>query len=273
MDLNAIIAPLTDALQVQSLAIHSPAAIPENLRVESLEQFLANPRRSRGELSFGGLESLLAYLHNHHVADSTAIFADSDNLVVRGVLNWHTVDSTEDFPGWGDHVASYKLNHTREFLAWSGISGKPLSQTAFAEFLEENLDAIATPEPVTLLEAVSKLSGKRNTTFEMGRRLENGDTQLEWKEDTVISNGVFPSRFSLNLPVFRGSEAATTFAVQSLLRYRVNEGRLSFEVKLQHLDKIKDMAFERLIASIASEVGKWTVRSTPIYLGSITKKP
>lgn len=272
-----ILSALKDGLRIQPLDKTKPHAFPDGVTAQSLERFCDFPYRERGEIRFQKLGSLLDYANRHHDGASTAIFADSETSHVRAVLDWHAPDSDGGgtCPGWGDHCLDYELKFTREFADWTGISGRPLTQTQFAEFLEEHYRDIYLPEPAALIESVSRLSGKRNTSFESAKRLDNGDVSIEWKEDTQLSNAAFPSRFTIRVPIYRGAEKATTFDINALLRYRINDGKLSFEVKLLHVDGIRDDAFDQVLSEITRTVGSWDddKKSTPIYVGTITKKP
>lgn len=274
--IHDLLSSVSQALRIQSLDTSEPVALPDGVTAQSLEKFLSFPQRERGHIEFQKLGSLLDYAERHHERGATAIFADAAGNHVRAVLNWHTPETNvSSTAGWGDHSLDYELKFTREFADWNGISGRPLTQTQFAEFLEEHLRDIHVPEPASLLEAVSRLSGKRNTSFESAKRLDNGDVSIEWKEDTQLSNAAFPSRFTIRIPIYRGAEKATTFDINALLRYRIADGKLSFEVKLLHVDGIRDDAFDQVLAEIYRTVGTWDdgKKSTPIYVGVITKKP
>lgn len=270
-----ILTALKDGLRIQQLDPSEPHALPDGVTVQSLEKFLPHPQRERGCIEFHQLGSLLDYAERHHEGGATAIFADAAGNHVRAVLNWHDTAIFDGVAGWGDHCLDYELKFTREFTDWNGISGRALTQTQFAEFLEEHHRDIHLPDPATLIESVSRLSGKRNTSFESARRLDNGDVSIEWKEDTQLSNAAFPSRFTIRIPIYRGAEKATTFDINALLRYRINDGKLSFEVKLLHVDGIRDEAFDQVLAEIRCTVGSWEddKKSTPVFVGTITKKP
>jgi uncharacterized protein YfdQ (DUF2303 family) len=265
---------LKDGLRIQNLDPSEPVALPTGVTAESLERFLPFPQRERGSVTFQKLGSLLDYAERHHEQGATAIFADADGHHVCAVLNWHApATDVSSTAGWGDHSLIYSMKFTREYQDWTGIAGRSLTQTQFAEFLEEHLDNIQKPEPAALLEAVSRLSGKRNISFESSKRLDNGDVSIEWKEDTQTSNGAFPSRFMIQIPIYRGAEKATTFEINALLRYRINDGKLAFEVKLLHVDAIRDLAFDQVLSEINRTVASWEDKETPVYIGSITKKP
>ena len=73
----------------------------------------------------------------------------------------------------------------------------------------------------------------------------------------------------LRLPVYRGAEKATTFELKAFLRYRINDGKLSFELKLHRPEVAVDLAFDELVAGFRSALEA----DVPVYLGSVTAKP
>lgn len=272
---EVIDALLEGVRQPVPIAIGNPLAVPHGYELKSLEHLRDTPDRQRGEIELQTLASLLEYGSNHAVSGTSAVFADQEGSAVSVVLNWH---AGETDAGWGDHTAVYRLKFSPEWAAWAGINGRALSQKAFGEFLEEWSGNVIEPEPAALLEAVMKLSGKRNITFESSRRLDNGDTAIVWKEETTAGgaqqgDAAFPSRFTISVPVYRGAEQATTFAVQALLRYRLDEGKLTYEVKLLQVDNIRDLAFGELLASIQASVAAWVTQDVPVYVGKITSRP
>lgn len=253
-------------------------AVPKHFNVVDVEKHLPFPKAKRGHIEARSLKSLIDYAADHCVPRHSVVFACSESLQIIATLDWHQMGEDAEAgsavidpaPRWGKHTVSYQLKETREIRAWRDISGRALTQPQFAEFIEEHTDDIVTPAPLDLLSQINKLSGKRSTTFELGRRLDNGDVSIEWKEDTHTNNGNFPTGFVIQIPVFKGAEAATSYEVKALLRYRINEGKLSFEVKLLHLEKIRDLAFDRLSETLQQECNALGIA---FYTGAIIKNP
>lgn len=249
------------------------AAVPPDFKLESLRKF-GDPETEAGIVTVHTLSSLAEYLNNHGSTGS-AVFASRDGALVCGVIDWH--DPENEVRAWARHRVQYKLEHTPEWKAWTGINGKPMSQDAFAEFVEENLPDIIEPDGASVLETVSTLQGKRGVQFLSSRNLGNGDVGIMWKEETEAGGGVngdakVPAELVLKLPVYRGAEQATTYQVKAFLRYRIREGKLTFEVKLHRPEKAVDSAFDDVAAALASEL-KTRDLSPPVYLGGVTSWP
>jgi uncharacterized protein YfdQ (DUF2303 family) len=228
-----------------------------------------SPGRKYATLKLDTIGALTDYLNQHN--ESAVVFADPDKRRIQTVMNWHAADPFD--AQWGDHSATYQLRHTREWRDWMGIDQKPLSQTSFIEFIEEHLENIKSPAAADVLTIATSLQGKRNTVFKSVQSLANGDRQIAWEETTEAKAGAggetkVPSQLVIHIPVFRGSEDQTTFELTVLLRYRINDGRLTFETKILHSEKVEDKAFDNLITALEANL-----ENVPVYIGSIEKSP
>lgn len=267
---------LLDALRAHCVEDMPAAILPEGYKLHSLVRFQERPDGAVGTLTADSLTSLAEYVKQHKTG-GTALFASRDNGSVKAFIDWHE-DATRHpacaAPGWGRHTVEFRLLHTPEWKAWTGISGRKMSQADFAEFVEENLPDIIEPASAEVLEAIRTVSGERNISFKSAKNLANGDTQIIWKENTETAAGTqgeaaLPSFLMLRLPVYRGAEKATTFDVKAFLRYRISEGKLSFELKLHRPEVAVDLAFDELVAGFRSALEA----DVPVYLGSVTAKP
>jgi uncharacterized protein YfdQ (DUF2303 family) len=243
--------------------------LPQGCQIVPRELFLPNPCVARGVIAMESLGSLIEYTHKHGDAN-TCIFASLEKMRVESVIDWH---KNEDFiSGWGEHRAIYSLRLTKEWEDWNWISGKPLSQREFAEFIEEHLDEIAEPKAADVLTVATTLTGKRNVKFTNVTNLSNGDQSLQWEESTDAKGAGdtrVPTRITLAVPVFRGAEDETRFEVQAIFRYRIAEGKLSFEIRLLHAERVLDMAFKQTVNALKTEKPE-----TPaVLIGSVTEYP
>lgn len=252
------------------------ASVPPGYSLTSLRQY-DPPEAAAGTVAVHSLGSLADYLKRHATAAS-AVFAGRESRTIHGVIDWHHPDGEMDAPGWARHRVDYRLEFTPEWTAWAGIAGKPTGQQAFAEFIEENLPDIVSPDAATVLEVVRNLSGNRKVKFGSQRNLANGDVALQWIEETDAGTGPnqetkVPSELLLKLPVYRGAERATTYEVKAFLRYRVKDGVLTFEVKPHRPERALDGAFEDVVAALASELASRELKDLPLYLGTVAKWP
>jgi uncharacterized protein YfdQ (DUF2303 family) len=238
---------LIDAVRVTSSADF--AALPPGVKLVPRESFKPSPDMMRGTVRVDSLKSLYDYIRLMGNSE-TAIFANrhAHPNNITACIDWNG--------GWGEHTAIYELGLTPEWMAWQGISGKPLGQLTFAEFIEEHLDCIHEPSAAEVLTVATTLSGKRKVEFTNVVNLANGDKSLQWAETTdakAAGDIRVPSFITLRIPIYRGSEDATTFDIKALFRYRIADGKLSYEVKLIGAEKVAGLAFEKIYAAINGE--------------------
>lgn len=261
MDITQIL----NALRVQNFG--KQIALPQGHTI--LPPDFANeiPDSDFAEVSVGTISSLVGYIVAHR--RNPTVFADPAGCRIVAVMDWH--DSTET--GWADHRATYEIQKTREWRDWMAINGRLLSQVEFSEFIEEHLDDIHEPAAADVLSIATSLQGKRNVAFKAVQNLAAGDKQLVWEETTEAKGGArgdakVPSQIVIRIPVFRGAEEATTFDLTALLRYRIDDGKLRFEVKILHAEKVTDLAFDRLVTDFQEKVD-----DVSVYIGSIVRGP
>lgn len=262
-----------DAVRVQ--LIDNAIVKPSGYTLVPVENFLETPVRAQGLIKAESIDSLLGYVCRYAGSCNPVIFVDRGSMYIEAVLDWH--EHRENGLGrWGEHCVAMSLAHTQEFQAWLGIAGKPVNQKQFAEFIEENLEAVFGPPAADILTVITTIEGKRNVDFKSGVRLSNGDVQLRYEERTDAKGHgdiEVPSELTLRLPVFTGAERETTYDFRALLRYRLNDGRLSFELKILGVDRIIDLAIRDIIEGIEEKLKKAKLTSIPVYRGKLVSSP
>jgi uncharacterized protein YfdQ (DUF2303 family) len=269
-----MIKELLAALRLPSHA--GTIALPEGHCIIPTESFQMTPDLPRGTVAMESLASLVSYTLSHK-GGGFHVFASLEKMRIDSVMDWHepAINSELPHPKWGDHRANLALKFTQQWKNWTGICSKPLGQVAFAEFIEENLNEIIEPTPADVLTIATSLSGKRKVNFTNSTSLGNGDVSLQWEEQTdakAAGDVRVPSRIKLAIPIFRGAEDETTFEIQALFRYRVSEGRLTFEIRLLHSDKVLDMAFAALVGVLRQNLDADKGESR-VLIGSIAESP
>jgi uncharacterized protein YfdQ (DUF2303 family) len=274
MEINQV---LIDALRVQPF--HGTAVIPAGMRLVPKDINEAFPDSQRGVVSAESLESLVRYVRAFNKPGQTFIFPSIARMSINAVMDWNYADGTDDREpaeaGWADHRVEYPLEFAKAFSDWKAISGKVISQAAFAEFIEEHLENIVAPSAADVLTVALTIQGKRNIDFSNVVSLANGDKSIQWAEKTdakAAGDIRVPSEITLRLPIFKGSEDATTFDIRALFRYRINDGRLSFEIKLMNVERIADLAFEQVVACLKTLFPESPV-SPQIIIGHVAISP
>lgn len=184
-------------------------------------------------------------------AGITTIFADPNTSCLRAVIDYHEYDD----PGRCAHSIRYDVPWSEQWGRWRAIDGKAMSQVDFAEFIEENLQDIVEPEGATFLDLVTGLQAKKRISFESGVRLQDGTNQLTYAEDVEAKgrgNLLVPSEFAIGAPIFFGGES---YRVRCLLRYRIDEGRLIFIIKIHRRQFIEQTAFQHICQTVAEITG------------------
>jgi uncharacterized protein YfdQ (DUF2303 family) len=176
-------------------------------------------------------------------------------------------EHAKDLPGWRRHKAEFNPDFSAEWKAWKGQDRKPLSQTAFAEWIEEHeLDIAAAeglPSALEMLNMATNFQMNEERTLKSAVKLQSGGVNLTYIADpdkgTEAAMKLF-EKFGLGLPVFHGGDA---FRLTARLKYRNNSGKLSFFYEIQRPDKAHELAAKDLITTIASGIG-----TVPLLFGS-----
>lgn len=195
--------------------------LPEGYAVHDLEKMLPTPARKRGAFVFHDSASFVAYFKKHQAA--SALYGSIDPPAFVAVFD----DHRNDEPGWRDHTASYDCPLSREWKTWRAANKKPLRQSEFAQFVEDNLPDIVEPSGADMLEISRTLEAKKKINFASGIRLANGQQELTYEEqiEGTASKGKLqiPETFVLGIPVLEGGPR---YKVTARLRYRIDSGAL-----------------------------------------------
>ena len=241
---------------------HGVILIPEGQKVEDLAKYLPPPARIKQQIEAGSVESFCAYLDRFRM-DDTVIFAHEPGASYVGVIDYH---SPANAAGRGDrdHTVHYTCPQSDQWKAWNAGNGKPMTQEAFAQFIETNLKDIAKPSGAELLEICLFLQIHKSAKFESGMKLASGQHQFAYVEEikgtTKSGKLEIPEQFTIAVPVFIDG---VLFKVDARFRYRVsNEGVLSVSYDLiRPLDTYRS-AVKTVTAEIAKRLPK-----VPLYQG------
>lgn len=202
-------------------------------------------------------EAFVAYVNRFKIvsgkekADCTTIFADPNKYHIRSIIDYHVGAVPERCA----HSVQFNVPFSEQWKRWSAIDGKPLTQSEFAEFIEENALDIVDPPAAVFLDLVTNLQSKKKVSFESGVRLQDGAHQLLFAEEVETKGrGIMtvPAEFALGVPIFLNAEA---YKVRALLRYRISEGIVAFIVKLHRRLFLEQTAFKDVCGVIGSSTG------------------
>lgn len=225
-----------------------------------LEKYQPAPWRKRARVVLCETKSFIEYLKKHKLEGRTLVTGEASPKggSFSAVVDYHG-DGKAGEPGWGEHNVTLNLVVTPEWKRWLDANRNPMSQEAFAEFLEDNLTDIAEPAAAELLEVAQMLTGKKGAQFKSGKNLQNGAIDFQYTETIEVGGGrrddkmTVPDHFVIELCPFIG---ALGVKIKARLRFRISDtGKLAFFYILDHPDKIVDNAFQAARDMIAAETG------------------
>jgi uncharacterized protein YfdQ (DUF2303 family) len=223
---------------------------------------LPEPTRPRGTTIAHDLASFIALVVARKTSDANMApeiywTADEEKASFCAVLNPS---------GWADHRIDYRPSYAMDWMWWNGGDKKRMSQSDFAQFIEDNAPCIVDPPAADMIEIARSMEAKKKVRFASAIRLSDGQTQFTYEEDlqgTVMKGAMLiPEQFKIGIQVFVSGER---YAVDCRLRYRLEEnGRLSmwYEMIRPHL------VIEDAVNSVCARIQSGT--ACPLYRGSAT---
>jgi len=197
----------------------------QKLEIFNLEKYGAAPARIRRSLKVAETLSFIDYWQKFST-DRSEIRADLEQRCFTAVIDAHAPDK----PSWEEHTCKLVCRTSTEWDTWRGGDNTGMSQVKFAEFIETNAIDIVEPSAAEMKEISLTLQANKKVAFNSGVRLDNGQIQLGYHETIEGSAGVkgnlrVPEKFKLALRIFQGGDK---YEVEAHLRYRINDGGLTF---------------------------------------------
>lgn len=230
---------------------------------DRIEAQQPTPDRKTGQHTVSDVDSLIGYLAKHGLTQ-TELWGAPDAGTIRAVINAHDVADTElgqdshGLPGWGDHTTTLQLRHTPDWKDWLQRDGRLMTQTDFAEFIEDHLPNFVTPSGADMLELAQTFQATTRVDFDSSQRLKSGETQVTYKEDTNATAGkkgsiAIPDTFTIGLQVYERGDA---YRVDARFRYRLNGGQLALGYKLTRPRDVLLAAFDDVVGKVTEETGR-----------------
>lgn len=232
---------------------------PPEFKLNELKHLQARPVRCESTVSVQSVEAFIAYFNRFADADST-IFVDYDGQRITGVIDYHAMTGMGSGPypiaRFGRHRVVYQFNLTPEAERWVSNDKKPMDQTAFATFIEDNMPEIVAPDAARMLEIAKSLNAKTGVDFRSHIRLDNGEVQFQYNETIQGSAGVagnlqIPTKLVLGIQLFRGS---SRYAIDTNFRYRLQQGKLTMWYELIRFHTIRDDAVAAVMGVLQERI-------------------
>ncbi|MFE6488849.1 DUF2303 family protein [Streptomyces sp. NPDC057757] len=215
--------------------------------------------RKTGTTTVRDAASFLTYYAKHH-DDATEVYSDVEQLSVTAVLNAHG-PAAADF---GDHRLTLGLRRTKAWQDWLSRDGKLLDQDQFANFLEDQLPYLETPDAATMLEIAQSIKAHTKAEFQSSSRLSSGERKFVFTEDTTATAGkgdmAIPETFVIAVPPFEGAAA---YKMTARFKYRLDRGVLLLGYKLEQPEERLKAAFTDVVAAIGEGIDTPILNGTP----------
>ncbi len=225
--------------------------VPEGYNVQHLSPIDKPLTHIKQSVTFADADSFITYVEAFK-DDTTRIFAHIEAGKIMAVIDYHGKGAA----AYGAHRAIYALPFSEEWKRWTAIDGRAIDQRDFAEFIQENAVDVYQPDSASLLEVALNLQGTRKADFKSGVNLSNGTTQLIYQEEDDAKGGkqnlIIPQRIAIRIPVYYGDVLAE---IEAFFRYRLDDGKLRFIVKMHRREMILQDAFRGKAAEISEATG------------------
>lgn len=261
-------------------------SVPEGRTILGVKQlldlYLPHPERRTGTSLHTTLNSFIAST-DRFKDEGTAIFLndlDRSKPVMVAVFDYHEHQVEGGHARFGQHRAQYDFPLSDEWTAWTEADGAKMSQTDFAEFLEDRIADVLAPEsagptlkahaatvginlatPARLLELSKGLAVSVDKRVAQAVNLSTGESQFNFVETHNDKDGAplkVPNGFAIGVPVFRNG---VRYPVPVRLRYRITGGSVVWTISLSNTDKY----FEDAISEAAELVADKT--TLPVFRG------
>lgn len=207
------------------------------------------PARASGTVLCETLDSFCRYVCQFKTG-SSEVFVSVQKGLVAAILDYHSADELSD-GNWCEHRCNLVPIKSDAFDRWEKVNGKPMSQSEFALFLENNLQHVFEPAGADLLNIINAFEVDGVMQFSKVQRLQDGSVKMAFNSETRAKSGEVnvPTKFAISVPMFLGDEP---IPISARLRYRLGAGgdlKLWFE--LEELPEARLRSFSAMVERIA----------------------
>jgi hypothetical protein len=224
--------------------------------------YTPGPENPRGTLTLLTPESFSRAILNNRDA-RTQVFADNENSEIVCVFDYlanggmQGVEESRD-RGWGQHRATIKFSESRKLKEWRKTL-EWMTQTEFANFLEDHLEDVLEPAGQELLGIATDLEASSSGGFKGRVNLDNGSVALHYQNEVETAVAI-PRNLTLGIPLF---EHGDRYRLGARLRFGITGGSVKFRLLFTNLQDAKDQEFERIVQEVEEKTG------SPIYRGRL----
>jgi uncharacterized protein YfdQ (DUF2303 family) len=257
-----------------------------------LDEYRAAPERRKGKAILGDIASFIDHT-NRFKDDGSTIFASPDPAKpwLMTVFDYHYSNAAKEGadpehtgqPRFLQHQSVYNFPISEEWKGWKEAHGKPMTQAAFAEFIENRILDVIEPNtdlgdsaaefarklgniefatPMKLLELSRGLSVRVGAAVKQAVNLSTGEVQIQYETQHQDERGAplkVPTAFLIAIPVFR---SGVLYQVPVRLRYSVRQGEISWRVELHKAEMMAEDAFNDVKLHATKET------ALPLFVGT-----
>ncbi|RYC10136.1 DUF2303 family protein [Ciceribacter ferrooxidans] len=252
-----------------------------------IEEYRTHPVRKSGTANVQTLQSFIDLVDRHKTGNSV-IFADTDwrKPSLTAVIDYHDLEDKARADN-GKHRIHYAFPLSEEWKAWIAQDGVTMNQSEFAEWIENHLPDLSSPDtaededfkerfglkvawPNQMVALSRGLQVNVSSRVKNNVVLQSGEGEITWDEEHKDAAGnkiSVPGLFILSIPPFFMGE---TTRIPVRLRYRVSAGSVVWTFKLYRPDVYVTQQIERdlLTASTATELPAYCGK--PEMAGGVT---
>ncbi len=267
---------------VEALGIGIPVAVQRDGAVHVLKEALATaeslmvePVRRKGHVTLTEVDSFNAYVNRFKTPGRTVVYASTAQRRLTAVLDEMREGAVPDpdvetdwqagRAGWREHRASYTCPLAPEWKTFTAAASKDMSQSAFGDFIEANMEYLASsvtdgyPPPGDVLQMARSLVINSKGTFSRKLNPTTGESSLVCETDHGAESTKIPRAFALALRVFEGGEA---YQVEARLRFAMLNGTTpSFSFTMHRQAEIELQAFTDVREAVVKATG------VPLFAG------
>lgn len=187
------------------------------------DEYRDQPRRKSGTTYVDDLNSFLEYWGKHSDGASE-LYVNVKEHFITGVLDAHTGDDAR----WGQHRVVLRMETSDRWKDWTRQNRKGMTQHQWADFLEDHVEDVRTPDAATMLEIANTFHASTKIKFQSSISLTSGSQRLTWEEQTTGTAGntgqlEVPKTFTIGVAPF---DFADAFGLTARFRYRISNGSL-----------------------------------------------
>lgn len=238
------------------------AVFPDGREVD-WRKFLPRPAARAGRVGLTDVDSLVGHV-NRNATEDTTLWGDAERARFVAVYNDHPANQGDDLAvppddtvaGRRDDVAVLTLAPTDDWTRLLNADSKMLSQSTFAELIEDLSHVVVDPESARLVEIAQTLSMRKTLDVSSRTRVGGGDVSYNLTEETTTRAGrgpdsiEIPTRVTFHLSIWSGTEPVE---IDARLRVKEVNGAPCLGLRLMQRDRVVREAFGAV--RIAIDVG------------------